>query len=62
MNCKKCVYCVQDMRHTIKIICRNKTFLQKLGLFNDCEKIDEPCYCTFYTTKKQYIKQEINKL
>lgn len=62
MNCKKCVYCVQSKKESLHVICKNKTLLKKLGLTNEYEKISEPCYCTFYTTKKKYIKQEIKKL
>jgi hypothetical protein len=57
MNCKKCIYCVQVKKCQNKIICKNKILLRKLGRFDDYECIEEPCYCTHYTTKKQYIRR-----
>lgn len=62
MNCKNCIYCVQVKRNEYYVICRNKELLRKLDLHDDYERLCEPKYCVFYTTKKEYIKQEINKL
>jgi hypothetical protein len=57
MNCKKCIYCVQSKRENLKVVCSNKTLLTKLGLYEDYACIGEPCYCKFYKSKSQYLKE-----
>lgn len=62
MDCKNCIHCVQSKKEELYVICSNKQLLKKLGLFDEYERIGEPCYCIYYKTKKQHLKEEIKKL
>ena len=58
MNCRDCIYCIQEKRYQSSIICQNKQLIEKRGLGKEYALIDEPSYCIFYKTWKQYLKEE----
>lgn len=51
MDCKKCVYCIREDKNTIQMKCKKFQ-----GMIN------VPCYCIYYTTKKQYLKEQTKKI
>lgn len=61
MNCRNCIYCVQEKRYQASIVCQNKQLIEKRGLDKEYALVDEPNYCIFYTTLKQYAKEQAKK-
>ena len=59
MDCKNCVYCVQEKRYQTEIVCQNKQLIEKCELGKEYALIDEPSYCIFYTTPKEYAKEQL---
>lgn len=58
MNCRDCIYCIQEKRYQTVIVCKNKKLIEKCGLDKEYALIDKPSYCIFYKTWKQYLKEE----
>ena len=59
MNCKKCIYCVQSKKYSNDIVCSNQDLIKKYGGTDKYEKLSEPCYCVYYTTYKEAIKENL---
>lgn len=58
MDCINCIYCVQKKKYQTVIVCKNKKLIEKRGLGKEYALVDEPSYCIFYKTWKQYLKEE----
>ena len=56
MDCKKCIYCVQE-KDKKTIICDNK----KLFKLTCDYTINKPIYCRYFKTLRQYLKEIKNK-
>lgn len=50
MICRKCIYCNKISKRVDEVTCKK---------FKG--DINEPCYCRFFTTEKEYIKTKIKK-
>ena len=57
MDYRKCIYCIQSKRELLEVICSNEKLLRRLGKTDPYECIKEPCYCVFYKTYKDKIKE-----
>ena len=52
MDCKKCIYCVQEKEKN-KIVCENKKIFKLVCDFT----FTKPNYCKYHKTIKQYLKE-----